>query len=268
MLIVDAHEDIAWNALTFGRDVRRSAHETRRLEVHSDAPRVCGPCLLGLPDWLAGGVAVVLGTLFVAPERKRHDVWEIQTYGTPQEAHHRASAQLDYYQRLAGETPAIQLLQSRADLEAVLATWTETATGEQGGTGAGESAPAGKVGIVVLMEGADPILEPKEAEAWFERGVRAFGLAWAGTRYSGGTSEPGPLTNEGRELLEVLADFGAILDLSHAAEKAFFEALDRYEGLVIASHSNPRAFVPGDRQLSDTMIVRLAERDGVIGIVP
>jgi len=44
------------------------------------------------------------------------------------------------------------------------------------------------------------------------------------------------------------------------------EALDRYDGPVIASHSNPRALVPGDRQLSDDMIKALLARDGVIGI--
>jgi len=213
--------------------------------------------MLGLPDWLAGGIAVVFGTLFVAPERKREGPWDIQTYRTPQEAHQRASAQLDYYYRLADDSPAIKIVQSRADLEAVLATWAEGADPQKR-----------QVGIVVLMEGADPIPEPKEAEAWFERGVRIFGLAWAATRYAGGTGEPGPLTPEGRELLDVLADLGAIVDLSHAAEKSFFEALDRFEGIVVATHSNPRAFVPGDRQLSDAMIVRLAERDGVIGILP
>lgn len=257
MLIVDAHEDIAWNALTFARDVRRSAHQTRGLEARSDAPRVCGPAMLGLPDWLTGGIAVVFGALFVAPAHKRQGLWDLQTYRTPQEAHHRASVQLDYYHRLADDTSAIRLIRSKGDLEAVLTTWAE-----------GSDPQNRQVGIVVVMEGADPILEPKEAESWFERGVRIVGLSWVGTRYAGGTGEPGPLTPLGRELLEVLADLGAILDLSHASERAFFEELDRYEGAVIASHSNPQAFVPGDRQLSDTQIVRLAERDGVMGIVP
>ncbi len=72
----------------------------------------------------------------------------------------------------------------------------------------------------------------------------------------------------GRELLEVMASFNAILDVSHTAEEAFFEAVDRYEGQIIASHSNPRKFSNTDRQLSDGMIRRLAERDGVMGIVP
>jgi membrane dipeptidase len=36
---------------------------------------------------------------------------------------------------------------------------------------------------------------------------------------------------------------------------------------VLASHSNARALVPGDRQLSDEMIRSLVQRDGVIGCV-
>jgi membrane dipeptidase len=65
-----------------------------------------------------------------------------------------------------------------------------------------------------------------------------------------------------------MVDFGILLDVSHLAEEAFWEAIDRYEGPVAATHANPRTFVPGPRQLSDPMIRALAERDGVVGIVP
>ncbi len=60
---------------------------------------------------------------------------------------------------------------------------------------------------------------------------------------------------------------GMILDLSHMAEESFWQALDAFSGTVIASHSNCRALVPTDRQLSDEMIRALAARDGVIGAV-
>jgi len=66
----------------------------------------------------------------------------------------------------------------------------------------------------------------------------------------------------------VMADVGLILDVSHLAEESFLEALDRFDGRIVATHSNPRARVPGPRQLSDAMLRRLVERDGVIGIVP
>jgi len=252
MHIVDAHEDIAWNALVLGRDVRRSALETRHLEQDTGVPQRNGLCMVGLPEWLAGGIAIVCGTIFVAPARP--GLPEAHTYTTAEKAHILGQAQLDYYHRLADECDQITLVGTRADLDGVLTSWESEIP---------------QVGIVPLMEGADPIREPSEAEAWFERGVRLVGLSWAaGSRYAGGNAAPGPLTDAGRELLAVMADLGLILDVSHLDEEAFFEAVDRFEGWVVATHANPRARVTGPRQLSDEMIRRLVERDGVIGIVP
>jgi len=252
MPIVDAHEDIAWNALALARDVRRSALETRRLEKDTDVPRRHGLCMVGLPEWLSGGITIVFGTIFIAPVRR--DSPEPHTYTTAEEAHALAQAQLDFYHRLADECDQVVLIGNRADLDGVLAN------------GEGEIP---QVGIIPLMEGADPIREPAEAEMWFERGVRLVGLSWeAGSRYAGGDAVPGRLTDAGRELLAVMADLGLVLDVSHLAEESFFEAVDRFEGRIVATHANPRARVPGLRQLSDEMIRRLVEREGIIGIVP
>jgi len=94
MHIVDGHEDIAWNTLVLGRDVRHSALETRRLEEDTDVPRRNGLCMVGLPEWLTGGVAIVFGTIFVSPARR--GIPEAHTYATAEEAHALAQAQLDY----------------------------------------------------------------------------------------------------------------------------------------------------------------------------
>jgi membrane dipeptidase len=258
MIVVDAHEDIAYNALNYGRDYRRPTAETRRLETDVETLERRGRATVGLPDSLLGRVAVVFATLFVAPAAGNEDKpWAKMTYRTPREAYAQAMKQLDYYYRLADETEKVRLIQSEGDLDAVLATWAE-----------GKDIGDHRQGLVMLMEGADPILEPKQFEEWYERGVRIVGLAWERTRYSGGTGYPGPLTKEGRELLEVMASFNTLLDLSHMAEHAYLEAIDRYDGVIIASHSNPRKFCNTDRHLSDLMIERLAERDGVMGIVP
>lgn len=252
-LIVDAHEDIAWNILALGRDVRRSALETRRLELESGVPGRNGICMVGLPEWLEGNVAVVFGTVYVAPDQRGRRSGP-QVYSNAEEAHALAQKQMDVYQRLADQEEQIALIQSRESLQEVLESWeSESPT----------------VGIVPLMEGADPIREPAEAELWFERGVRMVGLSWkAGTRYAGGDGAGGALTDLGRELLDVMADLGMALDVSHLAEESFFEAVGRFEGCVVATHANPRALVPGARQLSDEMIRRVTERDGVVGIVP
>ncbi|MDA4131037.1 MAG: membrane dipeptidase, partial [Thaumarchaeota archaeon] len=124
-----------------------------------------------------------------------------------------------------------------------------------------------KVGVVLLMEGADPMRFPAEAKTWFDSGVRIVGPAWRKTRYSGGTGEPGPLSPEGRELIKEMDTLGLILDTSHLAEQSFNEAMDLFHAPVIASHANCRAFTPTDRQLSDKMIQAITTRDGVIGTV-
>ncbi|MGD1993213.1 MAG: membrane dipeptidase, partial [Anaerolineae bacterium] len=255
MVIVDGHADVAWNLLALGRNVLDSARETRRREQGTPNVERNGRCMLGLPDWLAGGVAVVIGSVFLSPVRRdRLQSWSSQVYADAEQAHQLGMVQLDVYHRLADQAEQIALIDSLQDLEDVLASWATEAP---------------RVGIVVALEGADPIRRPEELELWYERGVRAVSLSWlTGSRYAGGNSQEGPLTDAGRVLLEVMVDFGILLDVSHLAEEAFWEAIDRYEGPVAATHANPRTFVPGPRQLSDPMIRALAERDGVVGIVP
>jgi membrane dipeptidase len=164
--------------------------------------------------------------------------------------------QLDYYHRLTDESQLIRLVGDIASLDAVLASHELEQSQHM-------------VGIVPLMEGADAIREPEEAEYWWERGLRQIGLAWDDTRYAGGAwrGEDMGLTQEGYQLLEVMASLGFILDVTHMNEKASMAALDRYEGIVVATHSNARAIVDSQRQLSDTQIRRLGEHGGVIGIV-
>ena len=264
-LLIDAHEDLAWNALTFGRDYSRSAAATRELESNNETPQRNGQTLLGLPDYLRGQVAVVFGTLYAAPARHRFGEWDTLYYKDSAEAHTVYARQLDYYERLADEHPQFTLINTQKDLEAVLASWPSDRSGLQDLTGV-------KVGLVRLMEGADGIREPKEVEWWVERGIRIIGLAWSATRYAGGTGEPGPLTADGRHLLNEMANFNLILDLSHASDESFLEAVERYAGPIIASHANPRALLKmparPERFLSDDMIRALAARGGVAGIVP
>jgi membrane dipeptidase len=67
-------------------------------------------------------------------------------------------------------------------------------------------------------------------------------------------------------MVRTLDEHRIIHDLSHLAEESFWQLLDLSDGPVMASHSNCRAIVPTDRQLSDEMIKAIVERDGVIGI--
>jgi membrane dipeptidase len=261
-LIVDAHEDLAYNILNFGRDYTLSAHETRRLESENDstAPRHNGETLLGWPDYQRGRVAIIFSTLFVTPIRRRLGEWDQQFYADDSQAHRLYRAQLDTYSRLADNHPGhFRLVTSRAAVETLLAHWEDPSL---------ESHP---VGLVPLMEGAEGVRTPSELNDWWEWGVRIIGPAWAGTRFCGGTRDPGPLTDDGRVLLKVMADIGFTLDLSHMDVLSARQSLDLYPGPIIASHANSAALVPGyngNRLLGDDVIRGMLERDGIIGVVP
>jgi len=269
-IIVDAHQDIAYNMIAHGRDYTRSVEETRRIEAPSPIPGA-GESVLGWPEYQRGRVAIIFSTLFAAPKRTRSGGWEENIlYANFEQAHRLYQAQLDIYHRLVDEHPALfRLIQTRPELEAHLAMWDKPVSRPDDPE---DRRPLGHpVGLVVLMEGAEGVRAPAELEAWWAGGVRAIGLAWAGTRYCGGTREPGPLTADGRELLAAMADLGFTLDLSHMDPPAALQALEMYEGPVIVSHGNPLGMLKGsdsNRHLTDAVIDGVIERGGVIGIVP
>jgi membrane dipeptidase len=260
-IIIDAHEDIAWGTLCFGRDYLNSAYDIRRYEENGSVEAINGVAMLGLPEWLRGGIAVIGATLFTPPERRRTSLLE-QHYSDADEAHALALRQIEIYERMAEQSGQIKLIRNRMDLEAVLKTWE----GFDPSLPEDQKRDERQIGLVYLIEGGDSIREPAEVEWWYERGVRLIGPAWAGTQYCGGTAEPGPLTAAGVDLLKHMRPFNLVLDLSHMDEPAFFQSLDLYDGPIIASHSNPRMLTNNtNRHLSDEMIKALVQHDGVIG---
>jgi membrane dipeptidase len=290
MIIVDAHQDLAYNMLSFGRDYSQSAYKTRQREISSPTPQRNDDTLLGWPEYQRGKVAVLFSTLFVAPLPARVGEWETQIYADSNQAYQLYRAQLEAYFRMVDNHPdKFHLVRSLSGLETVLDAWQndqnygpkpdgalELGSGEpslyvqenEGEEFRGQGRP---VGLVPLMEGAEGVRSPGELEEWWEMGLRLIGPAWAGTRFCGGTRMPGPLTSEGRALLEAMAAIGFGLDLSHMDEQAVLQAVESYPGVVFASHANAHALLKGmetNRHLSDRVIEGIIERDGVIGVVP
>jgi len=295
MLLIDAHQDIAWNMLTFGRDYLLPVDETRRLERGTIAPKLKEDTIAAWPEFQKGQVAVVFSTLFACPERRKMGEWEILSYADTNTANRLYRQQMDLYHRLVDDHPdEFRLVQDRRDLAAVLKAWENMPgakdvlrppgyageTAEQKNerredemSRAQESEPQKglPVGLVLLMEGAEGVRAPGELEEWWAGGVRIIGPAWAGTRFCGGTREPGALTQEGVALLEAMGSLGFVLDLAHMDEAAVLGALDIYPGPIIASHANALALLKGsesNRHLSDRVLRSLLERDGVVGILP
>jgi membrane dipeptidase len=259
-ILIDAHEDIAYAAISFNRDYSKSAADIRQIEQFTDIPQWNGHAMLGHADWKKANVGIIFATLFVMPKQYQTGDWEKVVYRNFQEAESLLQKQVDYYSRLEGNYPEKFLVlrnnyQYQNHWEKLLCT--------------SEIFPP--IGLVMLMEGAEALKHPEEIEDWYQKGVRIVGPAWAGGKYSGGMYEPGGLTNQGRLLLEIMSDLGIGLDIAHMSEQAVYQALDIYGGAILSSHANVKSFLQGkgeERHLSDPIIRRIAERDGVMGLMP
>lgn len=252
MLVVDAHLDLAMNAVMWNRDLALGALATRQIERDegfTEKGRCAGT--VGFPDLRAGEIGLVFATVIA---RKNHGQNSGIDFRTHEIAFAQAQGQLAYYRELERQG-IIRLIRTRDDLAAWQAAWEEDPA----------NAP---FGFVLLMEGADPIVSPEQARLWWDDGLRMVGLAHYGpSAYAFGTGSAGPLTEKGRALLREMDALGLMLDASHLTDESFNQALDLFDGPVLASHSNCRTLAPGDRQLDDAMIRRLIERDAVIGAV-
>jgi len=252
-LIADGHIDMAYNAVALHRMLTLPVEDIRRAErANPPIDRNAGTCTVSIPELLSGHIAVIGGSVFVEPAIKSRPSL-LPVYKTPDEARYLAIKQLDYYNRIEDEQDNVRLLRNVGDLDDVLHAWEHNTP---------------ELGVFVIMEGAEPIESPDTLEWWLERGVRGVGLTWSlGTRYAGGNAAPGPLTDDGVALLNAMADYQMLLDISHMWIDAAHQALDRYPGMVVATHANPRRFADSPRQIPDEIIRLIAERDGVVGIV-
>lgn len=262
--LIDAHADLAYSMLTFGRNYLNSAHDIRRSEVGTPNPRHNGDALLGWPEYQRGQVGLVFASLFVIPAKYSDGAFETQVYRTPAEAFRLARRQCDLYHQLCEDHPEqFRLVESRRDLEAVLAPWREAPADYPDRTH--------PVGLVLMMEGAEGVSGQQELEEWRQLGLQIIAPVWAGTRYCGGTKVGGRFTREGFQLLESMAELGYTLDIAHMSEESIDQALDAYPGVIIASHANARVLLkedPFNRHMTDRTLRRLFERDGVVGVMP
>ena len=240
MIVVDAHLDLAYNAM-LGRDLTLNLADLRARDPHDNVAAVSFESLR------AGGIGLCLGTLFAAPQDGEHP-WGYQDW---RGARAQLQRQLEIYLRWQ-DGGHVVLLTGGAQIAAHVRSWSA------------ESSP---LGVVLLLEGAEGLESADDLPEWVSKGVRVVGPAWArANRFTGGNHEPGELTGRGEELLIAMRELNVPLDASHLPEVAFWRALE-LQPKLIASHSNARSRVPGERQLTGGMLEAIAERGGVVGTV-
>ena len=193
---------------------------------------------LSLVDAKRGHLGLILGTIF-APR----GYWKGETPAASAERQMRC-----YDELLTRHAADLFRVESRGDLNLCQ--------------------PGGPIGLLHLMEGADPIRSPRDLHRWAERGLRVIGPAWnTGNRYCGGWDDARGLTGDGRRLLAEMRVQGVIPDVSHLKPEAFDAVLAEDEGLVVASHSNAWTLQRHRRNLTDDQIRAVAQRHGLVGVV-
>lgn len=249
MLVVDAHLDLAWNALNWNRDLTIPVAEIRRQEAGMKED-YRGANTVSLPEMRKAEVVICLATVLA----RIADLGDSKLdYRNQEIACAMARGQLAYY-RLQEEQGRLRMLKTWREIESHLGEWQ---------AGKGLTCP---LGFILSMEGADPILSARQLDEWWDDGLRVVGLAHYGkSAYAHGTGATGRLSVAGVELLAAMDRLGLALDMTHLSEEGFWQALEKFKGPVLASHNNCRALIPGDRQFSDEQIRALIAREAVIG---
>ncbi len=257
MLIVDGHLDLAMLALDWNRDLTLPVAEIRRSEEAEGTEQflVGGwrgrtVATVALPEMRAGGVGLCLGTVLARTRRAGNP---LPGYASPAGAAAWAQAHLAYYLELErrGE---VRRIDDAAGLDLHLTEWSNPALRTP-------------VGVILAMEGADPLVAPEDIHWWRERGLRSLSLSHYGAnRFAFFTPTEGGVTDLGRALIREMRGTELVLDLTHTADAAFWEALELWDGPVHCSHQNCRALVADQRQMSDEQLRAVIERGGVIGV--
>lgn len=129
----------------------------------------------------------------------------------------------------------------------------------------------GKIAALMGMEGGHMINNSLPVLRMYAKlGVRYLTLThsvntdWADS--SGDTPKHNGLTDFGKDVVKELNRLGVMVDISHVADKTFWDALEISKAPMIASHSSCRAISGHPRNMTDEMIKALAAKGGVIQI--
>lgn len=227
-IVMDGHVDTPTHMLDRGLDfgVR---HPTRHDHGHVD-----------LPKMIEGGLDAPFFAIYVA-----------RSYGEGPRATARARAMIRELKRQVEALDGIEMAYSAADVLRITRAGRKAALmGLEGGH---------------ALQGSKEVLRELAAE-----GIRYVGLTHTNTNSWADSSQDaerhGGLTDLGRELVLEMNRLGVLVDLSHASDATFFDAVAVSRAPVIFSHSSMRALVDNPRNVSDEMLRALAANGGVVMI--
>lgn len=251
MFVLDAHLDLAMNALEWNRDLTCSVEDIRESEIGMNDKPDRAKNTVSLDAMRKGNIGICVATQIARYVKKGS---KIPGWNSPHQAWAQTQGQLAWYKAMEDIGEMVQITNCE-QLNAHLALWQSAATAKK------------PIGYILSLEGADSIVNIDYLEKSYHQGLRAIGPAHYGPgTYAHGTDSEGGIGTKGKELLRKIEELHLILDATHLCDVSFWETMKYYDGPVWASHNNCRKFVDHNRQYSDEQITELISRDAVIGV--
>ena len=110
---------------------------------------------------------------------------------------------------------------------------------------------------------------------YYRLGVRYMTLSWSNTNEWADSSgdidnakvqHHNGLTDFGKQVVLEMNRLGMIVDISHVADKTFWDTIATTKAPVIASHSSARALVDAPRNMTDDMLRAVAKNGGLVQV--
>ena len=139
-----------------------------------------------------------------------------------------------------------------------------------------EARRRGKIAALMGIEGGHAIEDSlRLLRDYYDLGVRYMTLTHSNTNdwadSSGDINDAkvkhhDGLTDFGKQVVREMNRLGMMVDISHVADKTFWDALAVSKAPIFASHSSCRALTKHARNMTDDMIVALAKKGGVVQV--
>ena len=250
MFILDAHLDLAMNALEWNRDLTWTVEDIRKSETGMTDKPDRERNTVSLDAMRKGNIGICVATQIANVKKDSN----LPGWNSPHQAWAQTQGQLAWYKAMEDLGEMVQITNA-AQLNRHLELWENDVVSKK------------PIGYILSLEGADSIVNIDYLEKSYNLGLRAIGPAHYGPgTYAHGTDSVGGIGVKGKELLKKIEELNLILDATHLCDVSFWETMKVYNGPVWASHNNCRKFVNHNRQYSDEQINELIRRDAVIGI--
>lgn len=211
-----------------------------------------------IPKYLRGNVRLVFASIFTGLEtfdpRVSKSYLELYNVWVPATTFRGSDSimweQFRIYYRLVEHHKELVLVRSYSEVENVVGR-------------------EGSVGLLLHLEGAEPIADPYDLKLLHTLGLRSLGITWNPcNKYGCGASarKDYGLTDEGEELVRMANSIGIIVDLAHASKRTALDALTVSKKPVMISHANLRRFVDTPRNVDDEILEALKRNGGIIGL--